>query len=48
MNALRRLAHLGLLREGRRRGRPAFFADRVIQLLGPEGDRASVQPAGVS
>lgn len=34
MNALRRLADLGLLREGQRRGRRTFFADRVIQLLG--------------
>jgi Fic family protein len=34
MNALRRLAALGLLREGERRGRRTFFADRAIQLLG--------------
>jgi cell filamentation protein, protein adenylyltransferase len=34
MNALRRLAGLGLLREGRRRGRTTFFADPVIELLG--------------
>jgi Fic family protein len=34
MNALRRLADVGLLREGQRRGRRTFFADRVIQLLG--------------
>ena len=34
MNALRRLSALGLLREGRRRGRRTFFANRVIELLG--------------
>jgi Fic family protein len=34
MNALRRLATLGLVRERRRNGRVAFYADEVVALLG--------------
>ncbi len=34
MNALRRLSTLGLLREGRRNGQIAFYADDVVALLG--------------
>lgn len=34
MNALRRLATLGLVREARRNGQIAFYADEVVALLG--------------